>query len=50
MPTDLRLRCVEGEGLGGDSPPQQSEGLHVAYPLRYLGNGDVGVGAKHFPV
>ncbi len=48
--TDLRLICTEGDGLCGDSPPEQSEGLHVAPPLCDLSDSDVSVVAKNFMV
>jgi len=44
--TDLRLGCIEGDGLCRDSPPKQSEGLHAALPFSDLCNSDVGVWAK----
>lgn len=48
--SDLRLSCIEANGFRGNSPPEQSEGLHVADPLCNLGDGDVGVRAENFPV
>lgn len=48
--TDLRLSCIEGNGLCGDPRPEQSEGLHVASPLCNLSNSNVGVWAKNLIV
>lgn len=45
---NLKRCCVEGDGLGGNPCPQQSEGRHAASTLGNFSNSNPGAVTKHF--